>query len=114
MSGWRKCDSCRKVRPIEEFDGESPTCQVCLTAPVRKPRAAPVTRSRTTPTAARAAPEPAAPRAPLLGAVGAGDLEVRERRAKRAAYEALAESHAEEFAILLRDARQAEGLRPLG
>lgn len=111
VSGWRKCDTCRKVRPLEEFEGDAATCQVCLTAPVRKPRAAPVTRSRTTARPARVAAEAPGPRAPLLGSVGAGDLEVRERRARRAAYEALAESHQEEFAILLREARQAEGLR---
>ena len=52
-------------------------------------------------------------RRPLLGSVGSGDLEVRERRARRAASEALAQSHPEEFALLLRDARAAEGLRPL-
>ena len=109
MSGWRKCDRCRRVRQVEEFDGDSPTCRDCLTAPVRK-KAAPVTRSTT---AARppARSEPAV-RRPLLGSVGSGDLEVRERRAKRAAWEALAASHPEEFALLLRDARQAEGLRP--
>lgn len=110
MSGWRKCDRCKKVRQIREFDGASPTCQVCLAAPARKPRSAPVTRT-TTP---RPAPGPETPaaRRPLLGSVGAGDMEVRERRAKRAAHEALAASHPEEFALLLRDARQAEGLRP--
>lgn len=112
MSGWRKCDTCRKVRPVEEFDGDSPTCQACLTAPVRKPRAAAaVTTRTTTPRAPRPTPEPAGPRAPRLGAVGAGDLEVRERRARRAAQEALAEQHAEEYAALLRAARAAEGLR---
>jgi len=78
------------------------------------PKAGPVTRSRTTArAAATAAPAPPGPRAPLLGVAGSGDLEVRERRARRAAQEALAESHAEEFALLLRDARAAEGLRPL-
>ena len=112
MSGWRKCDTCRKVRQIDEFDGGSPTCRDCLTAPVRKRAAAPVTRTRTTPKAPAPAPAGETRRAPLLGTVGAGDLEVRERRAKRAAYEALAQSHPEEYAILLRDARQAEGLRP--
>jgi hypothetical protein len=111
VSGWRKCDTCRKVRPTEEFEGDSPTCQPCLTAPVKKPRTAPVTRSRTTPRPAKAPAEPPGPRAPLLGSVGAGDLEVRERRARRAAHAALAESHQEEFAILLREARAAEGLR---
>jgi hypothetical protein len=115
VSGWRKCDTCRKVRTTEEFDGASPTCEACRTAPVRtRKAAAPVTTTRT-PRAARApAPErPAdAPRRPLLGTVGAGDTEVRERRAKRAAHDALAALHPEEFALLLRDARQAEGLRP--
>jgi hypothetical protein len=116
VSSWRKCDTCRKVRPIEEFDGDTPTCQPCLTKPVRKPRAAAaVTRTRTEPRPARAPAEPAAgPRAPLLGSVGSGDLEVRERRARRAAHEALAQSHQEEFAMLLREARQAEGLRSSG
>ncbi|MFP5220352.1 MAG: hypothetical protein ACLGIG_11590 [Actinomycetes bacterium] len=109
MSGWRKCDRCKKVRQTEEFDGDSSTCRACLTAPVRR-KAATVTRSTTTP---RAAARPAEPtvRRPLLGSVGAGDLEVRERRARRAAHEALAASHPEEFALLLRDARLAEGLR---
>ena len=115
MSGWRKCDTCRKVRTTDEFDAEATTCTVCLTAPVptAKKRAAPVTRSRTAP---RPAATPAAPaeRGPRLGTVGSGDLEVRERRARRAAQDALAESHAEEFGLLLRDARAAEGLRPLG
>jgi hypothetical protein len=115
VSSWRKCDTCRKVRPIEEFEGETPTCQPCLTIPARKPRAAAtVTRTRTAPRPPRAPAEPSTPRAPLLGSVGSGDLEVRERRARRAAHEALAESHQEEFAILLREARQAEGLRPSG
>ena len=114
MSGWRRCDTCRKVRPAEEFEGEATTCIPCLTtpAPVAKKRAAPVTRTRTAP---RPPAEPAAPavRRPLLGSVGSGDLEVRERRARRAASEALAQSHPEEFALLLRDARAAEGLRPM-
>ena len=120
MSGWRRCDRCRKVRSTDEFDGESATCTVCLTAPVPsapRKRTATVTRSQTAPRPA--APRPAAAQAepavrrPLLGSVGSGDLEVRERRARRAASERLAESHPEEFALLLRDARAAEGLRPL-
>lgn len=114
VSGWRKCDTCRKVRTTEEFEGDATTCQACRTAPVRKPKAAPVTRSRTTARPPAAAAAPAGPRVPLLGSVGFGDLEVRERRARRAAYEALAAAHEEEFAILLREARQAEGLRSSG
>jgi hypothetical protein len=101
------------VRQAEEFDGESPTCRACLTAPAPKRRAAaPVASTRSAaPRPAAAEPKTAAPRQPLLGTVGSGDLEVRERRAKRAAHEALAQSHPEEFALLLRDARRAEGLR---
>ena len=119
MSGWRRCDTCRKVRTTEEFDGDATTCTVCLTAPVptaARKKTTTVTRSRTAPrppaAPAAANAEPAV-RRPLLGSVGSGDLEVRERRARRAASERLAESHAEEFAMLLRDARAAEGLRPL-
>ena len=114
MSGWRRCDTCRKVRSTDEYDGGVATCRDCQTgrsAPARK-KAAPVTRTAPT-RVAKAAPAAAAPRQPLLGTVGNGDLEVRERRARRAALEALAESHPEEFAILLRDARAKEKLRPL-
>ncbi len=114
MSSWRKCDTCRKVRPLAEFDGGTSTCQPCLTAPA--PSATPRKRS-TAVTRTQTAPRPPAaepgPRAPLLGSIGSGDLEVRERRARRAANEALTESHPEEFALLLRDARAKEGLRPM-
>ena len=116
MSGWRRCDRCRKVRSTEEFDGDATTCTVCLTSPAPtapRKRSAPVTRTTTAPRPAAAPAEPAV-RRPLLGSVGSGDLEVRERRARRAAQTALAESHPEEFALLLRDARAAEGLRPVG
>ena len=110
MSGWRRCDTCRKVRSTDEYDAGSPTCRDCLTAPAPRTRAAsPV---RTTRKAPAAAPKAAAAKTPLLGMVGSGDLEVRERRARRKAQDALAESHPEEFALLLRDARAAEGLRP--
>ncbi len=88
---------------------------VCLTVPraLRK-KAAPVKRTQAAPHRQPDPPAAAAPgpRRPLLGSVGSGDLEVRERRARRTAQEALAEAHPEEFELLLRDARQAEGLRP--
>jgi hypothetical protein len=119
MASWRRCDRCRRVLPEQEYDGESPTCRACLALPVGRPAAAakagPVTRRRTAPRAPAAPPAPAAvagPRPALLGVAGMGDLEVRERRARRASLEALAVSHPEEFALLLRDARLAEGLRP--
>lgn len=112
MSGWRRCDACRKVKPADDFDGDAITCSACLTAPAP---ATPRKRAAVTTTRA-AAPRPAATpteRGPRLGTVGSGDLEVRERRARRAASEALAELHPDEFALLLRDARASEGLRPL-
>jgi hypothetical protein len=117
VSGWRRCEKCRKVKATEDYDGEATTCTACLTAPPPRVRSSTVTTTRAArPAAAKAAPAaPSAPaeRRPLLGSVGSGDLEVRERRARRAASEALAQSHPEEFALLLRDARAAEGLRPL-
>lgn len=117
MASWQRCDRCRRVLPGEEFDGDSPTCRACLTLPVKsastRASRSTVTRTRTAPRPApAAAAAPAGPRPALLGVTGSGDLEVRERRARRAALEALAVSHPEEFGLLLRDARQVEGLRP--
>ena len=111
MSGWRRCDTCRKVKPADDFDGDATTCRACLTtpAPTTPRKRAPVTTRTAAP---RPAPTPVE-RGPRLGSVGSGDLEVRERRARRKASDALAELHPEEFALLLRDARAAEGLRPL-
>ncbi|HUR09309.1 MAG TPA: hypothetical protein VM347_42690 [Nonomuraea sp.] len=107
MSGWRRCERCRKVKAAAEYDGDAAICTACLTGPApRKKAAAPVTR-RVTPTAA----EPIAPRRPSTGTVGSGDLEARERRAKRTAWEQLAELHEEEYEQLLQAARRAEGLR---
>ncbi len=115
MSGWRRCDTCRKVRPADDFDGDAATCRPCLTAPAPAPprkRTTTVSTRRTTP---RPPAAPAAPvdRGPRLGSVGSGDLEVRERRARRAATDALVEQYPQEHALLLRDARAREGLRPL-
>jgi hypothetical protein len=108
VSSWRRCESCRKVKAVDEFDAESATCRACLTAPApkQKQKAAPVRTTR-----AAVSPVPDAPRRQLTGAVGSGDLEARERRAKRTAWEQLAELHAEEYDQLLQVARRAEGLR---
>jgi len=113
VSGWRKCSTCRKVRPIDDYDGDAATCRPCLTTPVPTPRKRSTTTvTRTAPRPPAAAPASPVDRGPRLGSVGSGDLEVRERRARRAATEGLVELHPEEFALLLRDARAAEGLRP--
>ncbi len=113
MAGWRRCDRCRRVLPGAEFDDDATTCRACLTLPVRAARmTSAVTRTRTAPRQAAAPPAPSGPRPALLGVVGSGDLEIRERRARRAALETLAVSHPEEFGLILRDARLVEGLRP--
>ncbi len=109
MAVWRKCDTCRKVLPAEAYDGEAATCQACLAGPAPRPRSA--RASAVTTLRAPRTPTPPAERLPLLGKTGGGDLEVRDRRARRAALDALAELHAEEFEQLLADARRAEGLR---
>ena len=111
VSGWRRCDTCRKVLAADAFDGAAATCSACVAGPAPRKRAAPAVTVRKAATTRPAAPEE--PQAPRLGSVGSGDLEVRERRALRAAAQALQELHPEEFAVLLRNARAAEGLRPL-
>ena len=106
MGAWKRCETCRKVLAAEAFEGESATCQACLTGPVAKPRAARASAVKTVRTAT-----PPTERMPLLGVIGSGDLEVRERRAKKAALDQLAEVHAEDYQQLLAAARRAEGLR---
>lgn len=101
---WRRCDRCRKVLPVEQFEAEAGTCRGCLTTPRRrdKPPAAPIVRTAGSPTG---------PRRPV-DLRGKGDTEVRRRRAREAALRELADRHAEEFAGLLLDAERAEGLGP--
>lgn len=113
MAGWRRCATCRKVLPAEAFEGEAETCTACLTGPPPKVRT--TTRASAVKTVRPATP-PAerAERAPLLGVVGSGDLEVRERRARKAALDQLAEMYAEEYEQLLQNARRSEGLRAAG
>lgn len=114
MAAWTRCDRCRKVKPSEDFDAASPTCRACLAAPARKrsgtSRTSGVTTRRTKPATAPDVAQ-SGPRPALLGVAGSGDLEVRERRARRLALDQLAETHAEDFAHLLQQARESEGLR---
>ena len=104
MAAWKRCQSCRKVLAAKAFPDEGETCTACLSAPAPKPRPARASAVKTERSA-----EPASNGG--LGVVGSGDLEVRERRAKKAALDQLAEVHAEDFAHLLQAARRAEGLR---
>lgn len=107
MAAWRRCAKCRKVLQEDAFDASSETCRSCLTGPPPKVRATRASAVKTV----RAATTPPAERAPLLGVVGSGDLEVRERRARKTATAQLAEMYAEDFEQLLQSARRAEGLR---
>lgn len=107
MASWIKCDTCKKVLAADQFDEGQATCRSCLAGPVSKPRKARAAAVKTVRPAAPAAVE----RGPLLGVAGSGDLEMRERRARRAALESLAELHATDFEQLLAAARQIEGLR---
>ena len=107
MASWIKCDTCRKVLAADQFDEGSPTCRSCAAGPAPKVRKA---RASEVKTVRPAAPAPVE-RGPLLGVAGSGDLEVRERRARRAALDALAEMHATDFEQLLSAARKGEGLR---
>jgi len=107
VAAWRRCAKCRKVLQEDAFEGASDTCMACIAGPPPKARA---TRASTVKTV-RPATTPPAERQPLRGVVGSGDLEVRERRARKTATDQLAEMYAEEFAQLLQSARRAEGLR---
>jgi hypothetical protein len=114
MPAWVKCERCKKVKPGGDFEEGSPVCIACLTAPVKvtaapKAKAGPVSTRRSTSITPAAAPP--GPRPALLGVAGAGDLEVRERRARRTALDQLVETHAEDFEHLLQAARRTEGLR---
>ena len=92
---------------LHAYDEGNATCRSCLTGPAPKVRKA---RASAVKTVRPAAPAPVE-RGPLLGVAGSGDLEMRERRARRAALESLAELHATDFEQLLAAARQVEGLR---
>jgi hypothetical protein len=107
VASWIRCETCRRVLAADAFDEGQTSCRSCLTAPAPKPRKA---RASAVKTVRPAAPEPVV-RGPLLGVTGSGDLEMRERRARRAALESLAELHATDFEQLLAAARQSEGLR---
>jgi hypothetical protein len=92
----------------EAFEGAAEVCTACVTGPPPKARTTRASAVKTVRAATTAAP---VERQPLLGVVGSGDIEVRERRARKAASDQLLEMYAEEFEQLLQSARRAEGLR---
>ena len=105
-ANWRRCQKCRKVLPVEDFDGDSDVCRTdtakAAAAATAPPRASVTTKVTTT--------RPRVPTTPVRDFRGHGDVEVRARRARSRALERLSELHAEDFADLLREERTSEGL----
>ncbi len=109
-ANWRRCQQCRKVLPVEDFDGDSPVCRVDVAKNEAPPPATSRTRAQPV-TTRKAAPAPAAtPQVAIRDIRGRGDHEVRARRARGRALDRLAEMHADDFAMLLREERVSEGL----
>jgi hypothetical protein len=104
-ANWRRCQKCRKVLPVEDFDGDS---EICRTDTAKA--AAATTPARTSVTTKVTSPRPRVPATSVRDIRGHGDLEVRARRARSRALERLSELHAEEFGDLLREERTSEGL----
>lgn len=122
---WRRCDTCRKVKPVEDFAAAEPTCQVCGSAPARSgsrgaDRAASGLRTGegADGSTRRTGAEPAAALTTVSRVAtiaprdlkGRGDPEVRARRARTRAADRLIERHPEDFAALLAEERRAERL----
>jgi len=105
-ASWRRCQKCRKVLPVEDFDGDSEICQ----ADTAKAAAAAAAPARSTVTTKVAATKPRVPATAVRDIRGHGDPEVRARRARTRALERLSELHADEFADLLKEERLSEGL----
>jgi hypothetical protein len=104
-ANWRRCQKCRKVLPIEDFDGDS---EICRADAAKASAAATVTSRPSAATTVTARPRVQA--TPVRDIRGHGDPEVRARRARSRALERLSQVHADEFADLLREERAAEGL----
>ncbi|HYY12273.1 MAG TPA: hypothetical protein VE781_15155 [Kineosporiaceae bacterium] len=105
-ANWRRCQQCRRVLPVEDFDGDSEVCRDDL-AKAATAAAAP---SRVTVTTKVTTTRPRTPATPVRDIRGHGDPEVRARRARSRALERLSQLHGEEFADLLSEERTAEGL----
>ncbi len=105
-ANWRRCQKCRKVLPVEDFDEDSDICRVDAS----KAAAAATVGGRPSVTTKVTTTRPRVPVTPPRDIRGHGDLEVRARRARSRALDRLAELHADEFAELLREERASEGL----
>lgn len=120
---WRRCEQCRKVLRVQDFDGDANVCRACGEKATRAAArsAGPVatgSRAGTRPPSESGEPRVAAAsagsartrRAAPVDVRGRGDREVRVRRARVRALERLAEAHPEDFERLLAEERVAERL----
>jgi hypothetical protein len=105
-ANWRRCQKCRKVLPIEDFDDDFDICR----ADTAKAAAAATTAARSSVTTKVTPTRPRGPATAVRDIRGHGDPEVRARRARTRALERLSQLHAEEFADLLKEERISEGL----
>lgn len=121
---WRRCDTCRRVKPVDDFTEAEPTCRACLSLPVRSGPRSTTRASSSGPGAAqhdaegshrRPGAEPGATTTVSRVATiaprdikGRGDPEVRARRARLRAVERLIERYPEDFAALLAEERGGE------
>jgi hypothetical protein len=106
-ANWRRCQKCRKVLPVEDFDGDSDICRT----DTAKAAAAATTAARSSVVTTKVTPtRPRSPATAVRDIRGHGDPEVRARRARTRALERLSQLHAEEFADLLKEERISEGL----
>jgi hypothetical protein len=104
-ANWRRCQKCRKVLPIDDFDGES---EICRSDAAKAASATVTARPQVTTRVPATRPRP--PATALADIRGHGDPEVRARRARGRALERLSKLYADDFAELLREERAAEGL----
>ncbi len=99
---WRRCEQCRKVKGVDDYEEDNPACRTCMQGRrSSRSTAASAPGGTTTVRTQRRTP---------VGTTGLGDVEVRTRRARARALEALANAHPEEFADLLAAERRSEGL----
>jgi hypothetical protein len=107
VAKWRRCTTCRRVLAEGEFEAGSAICRTDE-AKSRAPSAGSGPSARSATVTQRAVP--AVQRTPVTDIRGRGDAEVRARRARARALDRLAERHAEDYQLLLREERTAEGL----
>jgi hypothetical protein len=111
---WHRCQSCRGILPVTDFDEGNPVCRGCEAKAARAaakkaatPRGGGPVTVRTVPVATKSV---RVQEGVVTGALGRGDREVRVRRARLRALEKLAEVYPEEFEALHAAERAAEGL----